>query len=113
MRVRLRRVPVGLIGLACGLALVGCGAARQYFEPAERVTGQTENGYAQALYPLAGPTGPFGEATLWSRGSYRSDDDRSVVQIGFSLHNTSDDPIELRGSELRIGTMRTNQALLT
>ena len=131
MRVRLGRVPAGLIGsmLSLGLLalLAGCGAARQYFEPTERVTGQTENGYSQALYPLAGPHGPFGEATLWSRGAYRADnsgsapalrggasfDGRTVVQIGFSLHNTSDAPIELRGAELRIGTMRTDDALLS
>jgi hypothetical protein len=125
-----QRVPAALnrallVVLALGLA--GCGAARQYFEPTERVSGQTENGYSQALYPLSGPRGPFGEATLWSRGAYRvdsgnapalrggatTDDDRTVVQIAFSLHNTSDAPIELRGDELRIGTMRTDDALLS
>jgi hypothetical protein len=102
-----------VIGMMLLALLTGCGAARQYFEPSERVTGQTENGYSQALYPLAGPRGPFGEATLWSRGAYRADDGRTVVQIGFSLHNTSDAPIELRGAELRIGTMRTDDALLS
>jgi hypothetical protein len=35
------------------------------------------------------------------------------VQVAFSLHNTSDSPIELRGDELRIGTMRTDDALLS
>src|SRR5689334_8386586 len=108
----LRRVPAVL---TCGLLalLAGCGAARQYFEPTERVTGQTENGYSQALYPLSGPRGPFGEVTLWSRGAYETDDGRTVVQVAFSLHNTSDSPIELRGDELRIGTMRTDDALLS
>jgi hypothetical protein len=130
MRMRgLRRVPDVLIGALLALlvgGVAGCGAARQYFEPTERVTGQTENGYSQALYPLSGPRGPFGEATLWSRGAYKVDsgsapalrggatiDDRTVVQIAFSLHNTSDAPIELRGDELRIGTMRTDDALLS
>ena len=110
MRFVLRRFALSLV--AAGV-LAGCGAARQYFEPTERVSGQTENGYTQALYPLSGPRGAFGEATLWSRGAYKTDDGRTVVQIGVSLHNTSASPIALRGSELRIGTMRTDDALLS
>lgn len=110
MRAGAQQVAVAVLA---GLVLAGCAASRQYFEPTERVSGQTENGYSQALYPLAGVHGPFGEATLWSRGAYRGDDGRTVVQVGFSLHNTSDKPIELRAKEVRIGTMRTDDALLS
>jgi hypothetical protein len=112
MRVWPKRVALALVAGSV-IVLTGCAASRQYFEPTERVTGQTENGYTQALYPLSGPRGPFGEATLWSRGAYQTDDGRTVVQIGVALHNTSDAPIVLQGSELRIGTMRTDDALLS
>jgi hypothetical protein len=112
MRVWVERVALALVASGV-LAVAGCGASRKYFEPTERVTGQTENGYVQALYPLAGPRGPFGEALLWSRGAYRGEGGSTVVQIGFSLHNTSDAPIVLRGDELRIGTMRTDDVLLS
>jgi len=107
-----QRLAVALLAGAL-LALSGCAASRQYFEPTERVTGQTENGYSQALYPLAGPRGAFGEATIWSRGAYRGQDGQTVVQIGLALHNTGASPITLLGSELRIGTMRTDDALLS
>ncbi len=110
MRVGHERVAVALLASAL---LGACAASRQYFEPTERVTGQTENGYSQSLYPLTGPHGAFGEMTLWSRGAYRSPDGRSVVQVGFLLHNTSDKPITLRAREIRIGTMRTDDALLS
>lgn len=113
MRVGHQRTTATFGALLASVLLGACAASRQYFEPTERVTGQTENGYSQSLYPLTGPHGPFGEMTLWSRGAYRSPDGRSVVQVGFLLHNTSNEPITLRASEVRIGTMRTDDALLS
>lgn len=113
MQVGLRGCGKALSAALIALAFAGCAASRQYFEPSERISGQTENGYTQALYPLSGPRGAFGEASLWSRGAYRTQDGRTVVQIGFALHNTGASPIVLRGDELRIGTMRTDDALLS
>ncbi|HMI92542.1 MAG TPA: hypothetical protein VK509_14305, partial [Polyangiales bacterium] len=110
MRVRFDHLAPTLIA-GCAIALASCAGTHKYFEPTERVTGQTENGYSQALYPLAGPGGAFGEATIWSRGAYRGEDGSTVVQVGFALHNTGAAPITLLGSELRIGTMRTDDAL--
>ena len=111
MQVGLRGCGKALSAALIALAFAGCAASRQYFEPSERISGQTENGYTQALYPLSGPRGAFGEASLWSRGASRTQDGRTVVQIGFALHNTGASPIVLRGDELRIGTIRTDDSL--
>lgn len=87
------------------LALCGCAASRQYFEPSERVQGQTVQGYKVAIYALTGPAGVFGEAKVWSHGAYKTGDGSSVVHVGLEIHNTGKTPIELRPSELRLDVM--------
>jgi hypothetical protein len=85
--------------------IAGCGAGTQYFEPSERVQGQTVHGHKVAIYPLTGPSGVFGEAKVWSSGAHRTDDERAVVRVGFEIHNTSATPIELRTNELRLDVL--------
>jgi hypothetical protein len=87
------------------LLLCGCAASRQYFEPSERVQGQTVQGHKVAIYALTGSAGVFGEAKVWSHGAYEAEDGRSVVHIGLEIHNTGKTPIELRPGELRLDVM--------
>jgi len=92
--------------LLIGVVLIaGCAAGTQYFEPPERVEGQTLHGHKVALYPLSGPSGTFGEAKVWSSGAHRTGEDRTVVRVGFEIHNTSATPIELRTNELRLDVL--------
>jgi hypothetical protein len=87
------------------LVLYGCAAGRQYFEPAERVQGQTVQGDKVAIYPLTAAGSQFGEAKLWSHGAYQTADGRNMVHVGIEIHNTGAAPIELRPSELRLDVM--------
>jgi len=101
------RLAALLCAVSCGLQLAACAGSRQYFEPLERVHGQTVYGYKQALYPLQAPSGALGEATLWSRGAYPTHDGRTVIHVAFSLHNTSAAPIRLDPRDVRIDAART------
>ena len=94
------------------LVLCGCAASRQYFEPSERVQGQTVQGYKVAIYALTGATGVFGEAKVWSHGAYETGDGQSVVHVGFEIHNTGKTPIELRANELRLDVMHEDNGPL-
>jgi hypothetical protein len=87
------------------LVLCGCAASHQYFEPSERVQGQTVQGYKVAIYALTGAAGVFGEAKVWSHGAYAAGDGGNVVHIGLEIHNTGKVPIELRPGELRLDVM--------
>ncbi|HKU45177.1 MAG TPA: hypothetical protein VJR89_43755 [Polyangiales bacterium] len=91
--------------LLVAIAFSGCAHERNYFRPTERVRGQTLQGYHEAFYDLVGPQGRFGEAKVWSVGSYRSGED-SVIEVGLSLHNTSGKPIELSARELELDPVR-------
>jgi hypothetical protein len=92
----------GALALAALIALgAGCASGPRYFEPTERVQGQTVQGYPVALYPLMGPSGAFGEAKLWSDGA-RESDDRAAVHIGFEVHNTGDKALEMGSDDVRL-----------
>lgn len=95
-----------LIGLAAG-----CASGPRYFEPTERVQGQTVQGYPIALYPLMGPSGPFGEAKLWSDGA-RESDDHAAVHIGFEVHNTGDQPLEMGSDDVRLDARLSDGTLI-
>jgi hypothetical protein len=93
-------------------AVAGCGASKQRFAPLERVQGKTVHGYAQALYPLQGPSGTFGEATLWSRGAYPTHDGSTVIHVGITVHNVSGKPIALHAADVRITAARTTSGVI-
>ena len=98
--------------LLIGVLLLGaCAANREYFEPTERVHGQTLHGYRESIYELVGAQGQFGEAKLWSRGAYRHEG-RTVVQIGMELHNTSAVPFELRAKDVWLEPVRVADGLV-
>jgi hypothetical protein len=98
--------------IATLLLFAGCATNRAYFEPTENARGRTMHGYREAMYQLSGPNGAFGEAKVWSRGAYLHDD-RTVIQVGFELHNTSGIPFELRAADVILDPVRTDTAGIT
>ena len=106
------RAPRGrwLLVLVLALAGSGCAAGTRYFEPAERVQGQTVQGYRLAIYPLQGPQGAFGEAKIWSSGA-RESGDRTRVHVGFELHNTSGAPLTMDANDVRLDVRTPSGAL--
>jgi hypothetical protein len=93
--------------------LCGCAASRQYFEPAERIQGQTVGGDKVAIYPLTAAGTQFGEAKLWSHGAYQTDTGSDVVHVGLEIHNTSATTLELRPEELRLDVMHEDAGPLS
>lgn len=89
------------LGLLLLSVASGCAYNRQYFRPTERVRGQTMQGYPESIYDLVGAKGRFGEAKIWSVGSYRKGDD-SVIEVTLELHNTSGKPIEIASTDLML-----------
>jgi hypothetical protein len=90
---------------------MGCAESRQYFRPTEHVYGQTVRGEREAIYNLAGAFGGFGEAKVWSRGSFL-EDGAAVVYVTIDLHNTSGVPIIIDPQEVRLDPLRAGDALL-
>ena len=98
--------------LVTALVLAGCAASRQYFEPTERVRGATLQGYPESIYELTGPQGHFGEAKVWSRGSYRGEGG-TVVHVSIEIHNTSGQNVELKSQDVRLDPVHTEDGVLT
>jgi hypothetical protein len=101
-----------LLPVISALALAGCAASRVYFQPTEHVRGTTDQGFREAIYPLVGPHGPFGEAKVWSRGAYRGPGNRTVIHLGIEIHNTSAAPIVLDARDVRLDPVRTDDGAL-
>lgn len=99
------------ISLCALIGLMGCAESRQYFRPTEHVYGQTVRGEQEAIYNLVGSFGPFGEAKVWSRGSFLEDGE-AVVYATIDLHNTSGVPIIIDPQEVRLDPLRAGEALL-
>lgn len=93
------------LGLLLLTVASGCAYNRQYFRPTERVRGQTAQGYPESFYELIGSQGRFGEAKVWTVGSYRKGD-RSVIEVALELHNTSGKPVEVSAADLRLEPVR-------
>lgn len=99
------------ISLCALVSLMGCAESRQYFRPTEHVYGQTVHGEREAIYNLVGSFGPFGEAKVWSRGSFLEDGD-AVVYATIDLHNTSGVPIVIDPQQVRLDPVRAGRELL-
>jgi hypothetical protein len=99
------------IGLCALIGLMGCAESRQYFRPTEHVYGQTVRGEREAIYNLVGSFGPFGEAKVWSRGSF-IEDGEAVLYVTIDLHNTSGVPIIIDPQDIRLDPLRAGDALL-
>jgi hypothetical protein len=98
--------------LLVAVSFSGCAASRQYFQPTERVRGSTLQGYPEAIYELVGPAGPFGEAKVWSRGSYRGPNKATVVHVSIEIHNTSAVPTQLNAADVKLDPVRTRDGVL-
>ncbi|HTU60433.1 MAG TPA: hypothetical protein VMF89_18405 [Polyangiales bacterium] len=99
------------ISLCALIGLMGCAESRQYFRPTEHVYGQTVRGEREAIYTMAGAFGQFGEAKVWSRGSFLEDGE-AVVYVTIDLHNTSGVPIIIDPQDVRLDPLRAGNDLL-
>lgn len=93
------------------IGLMGCAESRQYFRPTEHVYGQTVRGEREAIYNMVGSFGPFGEAKVWSRGSFL-EDGQPLVYVTIDLHNTSGVPIIIDPQDARLDPLRAGEALI-
>ena len=99
------------ISMCAVVGLLGCAESRQYFRPTEHVYGETMRGEPEAIYNMAGPFGPFGEAKVWSRGAFREDGD-TVLYATIDLHNTSGVPLIIDPQRIRLDPVRAGNELL-
>lgn len=98
------------ICLCAVFGLLGCAESRQYFRPTEHVYGETMRGEQEAIYNMAGPFGPFGEAKVWSRGAFREHGD-TVLYATIDLHNTSGVPIIIDPQRIKLDPVRAGKEL--
>lgn len=86
-------------------ALCACGGSSrpQSFEPGERATSTSPQGYTAAEYELGTARGDIGDVKVWSRGAHvmnlqgvRS----TVVHVGFEVENNAGIPIQLEALAL-------------
>lgn len=96
------------------LLLLGLGCVRgpNHFRPSERVGGVDPDGNRLAFYELRGPSGVFGEATLWTRGAtaaQRDGAERTFVHVGIAVQNTSDKPATIDQGAVRLLDVRTSR----
>lgn len=99
------------ISLCALIGLMGCAESRQYFRPTEHVYGQTVRGEREAIYTMAGAFGQFGEAKVWSRGSFLENGE-AVVYVTIDLHNTSGVPIIIDPQDVRLDPLRAGNNLI-
>jgi hypothetical protein len=101
-----------VVGVVASLVLVvGCAENRQYFRPTEHVYGETMHGQKEAIYTLVGPSGPFGEAKVWSPGAFR-ENEAALIHVKLDLHNTSGVPIVVQPERIHLDPVRIGEQLL-
>lgn len=113
MRRKLLHLVIAVMPVS--VALVTCTSTRQSFEPSERATARSPGGYTAAEYELASRDGTLGDAKVWSSGARTMTVDgaqRTVVHVGFSLENSSDEPIELDLDGLTLDSARLDHAVV-
>jgi hypothetical protein len=98
------------------VSLVACGGTSrpESFEPAERATAQSPQGYTAAEYELATPRGDLGDVKVWSRGARVMEVNgvsRTVVHVGFEVDNSSVWAIELE--ELAMDSAMLDRQILS
>lgn len=105
-----RTIVITIAALCCA-----CGATRERFEPAERATATTTEGYTAAEYEIQGRGGPLGDAKLWSRGAFVADvrgQERTVVHVGFEIENNSNESLELVSDELYLDSATLDESVV-
>lgn len=104
-----------MAAIPVSLALVGCGSTPESFEPSERATTRSPEGYSAAEYELVSRDGDLGDAKVWSRGARIMNVDgrqRTLVHVGFLLENSSDQPIVLDLDRLTLDSARLDHAVV-
>lgn len=89
--------------MAISLFAIGCGARQQSFEPAERLTARSPEGFSAAEYDLGTRQQDLGEARVWSNGAYRKKirgEQQTIVHVGFHIENHTERPIALPVDQL-------------
>jgi hypothetical protein len=95
--------------------LFACGGASppQSFEPSERATSTSPQGYTAAEYELGTSQGDIGDVKVWSRGAQVMDLQGTritAVHVGFEVENNAGQPIELR--ELALDSAMLDRQIL-
>lgn len=100
---------IGIIITASTLVACGGSTAPQSFEPGERATAQSPQGYTAAEYELATSRGDLGDVRVWSRGARTMEMGgmkTTVVHVGFEVENNTTQPLELWDMELDSATLQ-------
>lgn len=104
-----------LAGIVATLLLSSC-VGTQVFTPAANATAFSPDGASRAAeYPIEIDQHPIGDARLWSHGAYRADVEgstKTVVHVGFLLHNTGATPISLDDKRLFLEDVLTSDGTL-
>jgi hypothetical protein len=82
--------------------LGGCAVNHAYFGPSEKAQGVTWRGFSQAVYPVHAGGAQVGEVRVWSQGAFKRKDEGTTVQLGFEVLNSSNAPLTLDASKLRL-----------
>lgn len=104
-----------IAAIPVSLALAACGSTPESFEPSERATARSPEGYSAAEYELVSRDGALGDAKVWSHGARTMSVDgvsRTVVHVGFALENTSDEAIVLDLDRLTLDSARLDHAVV-
>lgn len=95
-----------MTGMAALLLVTACGGPEQTsFEPAEKVTARSPEGYSAAEYDLRTDDRALGEARVWSDGAFPKEIrglERTVVHVGFLIENHVDEPLRLVTDDMRL-----------
>lgn len=96
-----------ILAFAIAVAATSCATTNTVkpFEPTERVHGRNIQGYREAFYDLDAAGTKFGEAKVWSTGAFgisTPGGQRTIVRVGFTLDNTTKEPMQLNLGALRV-----------
>jgi hypothetical protein len=94
--------------IAAGLVACGGTSRPERFEPAERATAESPQGYTAAEYELTTRKGDLGDVKVWSPGARIMEVNgvnRTVVHVGFEVDNSSNQPIDLEDLALDQATL--------
>lgn len=93
-----------------GTGLAGCAPSQQSFKPAEKVGGETVEGFKEAFYDLALDDRRIGEVKVWSSGASvvkREGREMTLIRLGFTIENKGDVPIELDPANVELESVQT------
>lgn len=109
-------IVAAMTAMAASLLAAGCGGPElTSFEPAEKMTARSPEGYSAAEYDLRTDDRALGEAKVWSDGAFRKEIrglDRTVVHVGFLIESHVDEPLRLDTDGMRLRSAILDQRTL-